>query len=151
MVFDILLPKPDNGITGLDTSLGPEELARWLGTITTRTVEVALPKFRAESEFSLKETLSQMGMPTAFSGQADFSGIDDRHDLTLSSVKHKAFVDVSEAGTEAAAATGVAVALVALHNPPRAIFHADHPFLFLIRDTRSGAILFEGRLMNPKP
>jgi len=89
-------------------------------------------------------------MPTAFTGRADFSGIDGRRDLLLSSVRHKAFVDVSEEGTEAAAATGVAVALIAMKMPPRTVFRADHPFLFLIRDTRSGAILFEGRLMNPK-
>ena len=116
--------------------------------ISSRPVEVAIPKFRAESEFSLKEALSQMGMPTAFTGRADFSGIDGRHDLAISGVQHKAFVDVSEEGTEAAAATGVAVALVAMKTPPRTVFRADHPFLFLIRDTRSGAILFTGRLMS---
>jgi len=150
VVFDIVLPKPPASIADLDAAIGPEELASWLGAIASRTVEVAVPKFRAEAEFSLKEALSQMGMPTAFTGRADFSGIDGRRDLLLSSVLHKAFVDVSEEGTEATAATGVAVALVAMKMPPRTVFRADHPFLFLIRDTRSGAILFEGRLMNPK-
>ncbi|HEY2015157.1 MAG TPA: serpin family protein [Bryobacteraceae bacterium] len=150
VVFDIVLPKQDGGIAELDRAFGPEDLATWLGAIHSRSVEVSLPKFRSESEFSLKDTLAQMGMPTAFTNRADFSGIDDRRDLMLSSVKHKAFVEVSEEGTEAAAATGVAVALVAMHNPPRTVFRADHPFLFLIRDTHSGTILFTGRLMNPK-
>lgn len=150
VVFDIVLPKSQTGISDLDTAIGPEELASWLGAISARPVEVAIPKFRAESEFSLKEALSQLGMPTAFSGRADFSGIDGRQDLALSAVEHKAFVDVSEEGTEAAAATGVGIALVAMKMPPRTVFRADHPFLFLIRDTRSGAILFMGRLMTPK-
>ncbi|SPF56216.1 Proteinase inhibitor I4 serpin [Candidatus Sulfopaludibacter sp. SbA4] len=151
VVFDVVLPKADAGIGDVDTTIDPGKLAEWLGAIHPRTVEVALPKFRAESAFSLKETLAQMGMRSAFTGQADFSGIDGRRDLALSRVEHKAFVDVSEEGTEAAAATGVAVALVAMKSPPRTVFRADHPFLFLIRDTRSGTILFDGRLMNPKP
>ena len=150
VVFDVVLPKADAGIGDVDTTIDPGKLAEWLGAIHPRTVEVALPKFRAESQFSLKETLAQMGMHSAFTGQADFSGIDGRRDLALSRVEHKAFVDVSEEGTEAAAATGVAVALVAMKSPPRTVFRADHPFLFLIRDSRSGTILFEGRLMNPK-
>jgi len=150
VVFDVVLPKSDTGIADLDTSIDPDKLAEWLGAIHPRTVEVALPKFRAESEFSLQEALSRMGMPTAFTSQADFSGIDGRRDLAISAVRHKAFVDVSEEGTEAAAATGVAVALVAMKTPQRTVFRADHPFLFLIRDTHSGAILFAGRLMNPK-
>ena len=104
VVFDILLPKPETGIADLDTALGPEELASWLGAIRSQTVEVALPKFRAESEFSLKETLSQLGMPTAFTSRADFSGIDGRRDLALSTVQHKAFVDVSRPEITPAAA-----------------------------------------------
>ena len=63
---------------------------------------------------------------------------------------HKAFVDVAEEGTEAAAATGVAVALASVRQPPETIFRADHPFVFLIRDTRTGLILFTGRLMDPR-
>jgi len=150
MVMDIVLPKSDNGIADLDGAINPAELATWLGSVSSRSVEVSLPKFRAESEFSLKDALSRMGMSTAFSAQADFSGIDGRKDLMLSTVRHKAFVDVSEEGTEAAAATGIGVALVSMPVTPRTIFRADHPFLFLIRDTHSRAILFAGRLVNPK-
>jgi len=88
-----------------------------------------------------------MGMPTAFTTAADFSGIDGRRDLAISQVVHKAFIDVSEEGTEARRGTGVGVSLTAF-TPP-AIFRADHPFLFLIRDTTSGAILFAGRYEKP--
>jgi len=96
----------------------------------------------------LRDALSAMGMGGAFSSAADFSGIDGRRDLAISEVMHKAFIDVSEEGTEAAAATGMAVSLTAF--APAATFRADHPFLFLIRDTGSGAILFAGRFEQPK-
>ena len=112
-------------------------------------MEIAIPKFRAESEFSLRDVLSRLGMADAFSGSADFSGIDDRRDLYLSEVVHKAFVDVSEEGTEAAAATGATVKFVAMLQEPRTVFRADHPFAFLIRDAGSGVILFGGRLAKP--
>ena len=87
-------------------------------------------------------------MPSAFTRAADFSGIDGRRDLAISQVAHKAYIDVSEAGTEAAAATGIAVSLTAYAEP--AVFRADRPFLFFLRDTAAGAVLFAGRLENPK-
>jgi serpin B len=92
-----------------------------------------------------------MGMPTAFTDKADFSGIDPKRGLAISEVVHKAFVDVSEQGTEAAAATGIPMRATAMLRPePAVVFRADHPFLFLIRDTPSGVILFIGRLMDPR-
>ena len=113
-------------------------------------MQVSLPKFRAESQFSIRKALSAMGMPAAFTDKADFSGIDPKGGLAISEVFHKAFVDVSEQGTEAAAATGIAVHATAMRMPEQAIvFRADHPFLFLIRDARTGVVLFIGRLMNP--
>src|SRR5262249_2777742 len=147
IAFDVILPKMDDGIAAFDATIDPARLAEWLGAVQTRTVEVALPKFKAESEFSLAKTLSRMGMPSAFSGDSDFPGIDGRKDLAISAVTHKAFVDVTEEGTEAAAATGIAVTRIAAVVSQRTVFRADHPFLFLIRDTKSGAILFEGRVM----
>jgi serpin B len=149
--FDILLPKTVAGLPGLEKSLTPESLAGWLGNLATRNVQVSLPKFRVESEFSLRKGLSAMGMPTAFTSKADFSGIDPKRGLEISAVVHKAFVDVSEHGTEAAAATGIAVRATAMRMPePAVVFRADHPFLFLIRDTRTGVMLFIGRLTNPQ-
>lgn len=148
LAWDVLLPKVGDGLSDLESSLTPENLAAWLADLSNRSVDVMLPKFRAESGFSLRQTLSRMGMPAAF-GDADFSGIDGRRDLALSDVVHKAFVDVSEEGTEAAAATGSVAVLVSAVIPESIAFRADHPFLFLIRDTRTGLILFTGRLQNP--
>ena len=149
IAFDVLLPKASNTLGDLENALASETLQAWLGKLQTRNVQVMLPKFRAESEFSLRQALSAMGMPAAFTNRADFSGIDGKRDLNISEVMHKAFVDVSEQGTEAAAATGIAVRAAAMRiGEPPVVFRADHPFLFLIRDTRSGVVLFIGRLEN---
>jgi serpin B len=147
LAFDIWLPRPG---APLD-SPSPERIAAWTGALRVRDVKVSIPRFRIEADFSLGETLSAMGMPSAFTNAADFSGIDGRRDLRIASVVHKAFVDVAEEGTEAAAATGIGVAMVSMRVDPDPVFRADRPFVFLIRDTRSGVVLFTGRLMNPKP
>ncbi len=148
MVFDVLLPRQDSGLPALEKSMTATQIADWMKGVQRRQVQVAVPKFRVESEFSLKSTLSALGMRKAFTGAADFSGIDGKQDLSVSAVKHKAYVDVSEEGTEAAAATGTMVSLVAMQRP-KPVFRADHPFAFFIRDTESGAILFAGRVMKP--
>jgi serpin B len=151
IAFDVLLPTTLTGLPNLEKSLTPANLAAWLGHLTIRNVQVSLPKFRAESGFSLRKTLSTMGMPTSFTDKADFSGIDPQRNFAISEVVHKAFVDVSEQGTEAAAATGISMHATAMRAPePAVIFRADHPFLFLIRDTRTGVVLFIGRLTNPR-
>lgn len=151
IAFDVLLPKTRTGLPDLEKSLTAEKLAGWVGALPFREVQVSLPKFRVEAGFSLAKTLAAMGMPTAFTSRADFSGISAKGELSISQVVHKAFVDVSERGTEAAAATGIGMSLTAMRVPePPVVFRADHPFLFLIRDTRSGAVLFIGRLMSPK-
>jgi serpin B len=151
IAFDLLLPRTLSGLPGLEKSLTLETLSGWLGKLTTRNVQVSLPKFRAESAFSLREVLSTMGMPTAFTDKADFSGIDPKRGVAISAVVHKAFVDVSEQGTEAAAATGITMRTTAMPMPEQAVvFRADHPFIFLIRDTRTEVVLFIGRLMTPR-
>src|ERR1039458_8984552 len=151
LAFDVLLPKTLTGFPDLEKSLTLENLTGWLGNLTTRNVQVSLPKFRAESEFSLHNALSTMGMPTAFTDKADFSDIDPKRGLAISEVVHKAFIDVSEQGTEAAAATGITMRATAMRMPEQAVvFRADHPFIFLIRDTSTGVILFIGHLMNPR-
>jgi serpin B len=149
--FDVILPRTLRGLPGLENSLTLETLTGCLGNLTTHNVQVSLPKFRAESEFSLRKALSTMGMPTAFTDKADFSGIDPKRGVALSEAVHKAYVDVSEQGTEAAAATGITMRPAAIRMPEQAVvFRADHPFIFLIRDTRTGVVLFIGRLMNPR-
>jgi serpin B len=150
LAFDVLLPKKDAPADTLENGLNPERLSGWLGSLANRSVQVALPKFRIEYGTSLVPVLQALGMRSAFSPTADFSGIDDRRDLQISQVVHKAYIDVSEAGTEAAAATGLGVALVAMVRTEVPVFRADRPFLFQIRDTRSGLVLFTGRVMDPK-
>src|ERR1700691_742913 len=147
--FDILLPKANDGLAELERSIKPETLSAWFSALSSRKVEAAIPKFRAESSFSLRDTLSRMGMADAFGTTADFSGIDGRRDLLVANVVHKAFVEVSEEGTEAAAATGITMRPMAMRRQEQTVFRADHPFAFFIRDTSSGAILFEGRLVQP--
>lgn len=150
MAFDVFLPKNTSGLSDLQKSFSVEFLDRSFSSLVSRRVQVSLPKFRAESDFSLGKELSQMGMPKAFSRAADFSGINRSGQLAVSDVFHKAFVDVSEEGTEAAAATGIGIKAMALQRPESpVIFRADHPFIFLIRDTRTGVVLFIGRLTNP--
>jgi len=142
-----LLPKQPDGLAEFEKLLSAAKLVDLLHKMRETEVIMSLPKFKLTSEFGLKETLSTMGMQLAFSSSADFSGMDGKRDLFLSAVIHKAFVDVNEEGTEAAAATGVAVKALAMRVKP--IFRADHPFLFLIQDQQSGSILFLGRLANP--
>ncbi len=108
-------------------------------------VMVQLPRFKIESTFRLSDTLAAMGMPLAFSYQADLSGMDGSHQLFIGAVVHKAFVEVNEEGTEAAAATAIGIRATSM--PP--MFEANHPFLFLIRENSSGTILFIGRVANP--
>ena len=115
-----------------------------------RDVTLNMPRFKYESEFALKETLEQMGMPDAFESSADFSGITDEIPLKISDVFHKAFVSVDEKGTEAAAATAVMGMLLGARDPLEPItVTLDRPFIFLIRDEPTGTMLFLGRVMDP--
>ncbi|HET6441808.1 MAG TPA: serpin family protein [Phycisphaerae bacterium] len=144
----VLLPKAKDGLAALEASLSADKVAEWVGKLHRREVQVALPRFKTTAEFSLKDTLVAMGMAAAFGGDADFSGMTGAKDLFISAVVHKAFVDVNEEGTEAAAATAVVMGRAAMPEPAP-VFCADHPFLFLIRDTKTGAILFFGRILDP--
>jgi serpin B len=139
---------PDEGqFTSFEPGLDAAKLESILNGLQGGAVELTLPKFKIESSFSLPETLKKMGMVDAFSGDADFSGMDGRRDLFISAVVHNAFVSVDEQGTEAAAATGIAMATAAMMNPP--VVRVDRPFLFFIYDRGSGTVLFAGRVMNP--
>jgi serpin B len=146
----VLLPKQPQGLTELENALSAENLAQWLDVLHPQEVEVYLPRFTMTAEFDLSAMLSGMGMADAFSrGVADFSAIDGTRDLFISSVVHKAFIDVNEEGTEAAAATGAVISLTSLPPPP-VVFRADHPFVFLIREKQTGAVLFIGRVADPQ-
>ncbi|MBW2149525.1 MAG: serpin family protein [Deltaproteobacteria bacterium] len=144
----ILLPQSGR-FEEFESSMTLSRLNTILNNFETRNVQLKMPKFTYESSsISLTDILARMGMPVAFTQAADFSGIDGTRNLSISDVIHKAFVSVDEAGTEAAAATAVIVGLTAAPLPPIE-FTVDRPFIFLIRDIETGAILFMGRILNP--
>lgn len=144
----VLLPTAADGLDDLDKSLSASRIAHLQARLWAHKVEVYLPKFRLETSFSMKDTLEGMGMKLPFSDAADFSGMDGRKDLHLSAVVHKAFVEVNEKGTEAAAATGSIFGFSAARPEPVVVFRADHPFVFMICDNRDGGILFLGRVTD---
>ena len=148
----VILPKERFGLADVEKTLSAAQVAAWVSRIENQEVKVTVPKFKATSAFSLRKTLSSLGMPLVFAWPgADLSGMNGgREALFLQDALHQAFVAVDEEGTEAAAATGAAMPACAPPRRPPPEFIADHPFLFLIRDTRSGCILFMGRLANPK-
>ena len=143
----VILPK-DNKMSTLESSFTADNLELWKNSMTEKEVKIYLPKFKFETKYFMKPTLSDMGMPTAFSSNADFSGLDGTKDLIISNVIHQAFVEVNEEGTEAAAATAVVVGETSMPEPTP-IFKADHPFIFIIQEKSTGAILFLGKVMDP--
>lgn len=144
----ILLPRKVNGLAALERTLSAQKVTALIGKLQQREVIVSVPKFKLTRSFGLGPTLRAMGMEDAFTGAADFSGMNGQKDLFISAVVHKAFVDVNEEGTEAAAATAVVMRTVSVRPRPP-VFRADRPFLFIIRHEKTGAILFIGRLVDP--
>lgn len=149
LAFDILLPREGATLRQVESDVAQGKLSAWLGGLKDTNVKAAVPRFNIAYEAKLRPALEAMGMRAAFRNSADFSGIDDKRDLKVSQVVHKAWVDVTEEGAEAAAATGGTMALVSMRIPSEPVFRADRPFVFLIRDTKTGLILFVGRLLNP--
>jgi len=143
----ILLPEAGK-FEAFEEELQAQQVSDIISGLQPTEVALTMPRFEFDSEFSLKDTLADMGMPIAFSGAADFSGMTGKRELLISDVVHKAFVAVDEAGTEAAAATAVIMELTAVPEPPVEVT-IDHPFIFLIRDIETDAILFVGRVLNP--
>ncbi|NXC49286.1 SPB10 protein, partial [Penelope pileata] len=151
----ILLPDDiKDGTTGLEQlerELTYEKLSQWADSkkMTVTLVDLHLPKFVLEEKYNLRDTLSSMGMPTAFTINADLSGIGGKRDLAISKVIHQSFVAVDEKGTEAAAATAVIVDITSLPISNVLKFKVDHPFHFFIRHNKSKSILFFGRCCYP--
>ena len=143
----ILLPQTDN-FKSFEGSLDYQRVDTIIKGLEYQRVSLTMPKFEFESAFRLKETLSALGMPVAFSGGADFSGMTGNRDFFIGDVVHKAFVSVDEAGTEAAAATAV---IMPTAMPPGELVEVtvNRPFIFLIRDIETGSIVFIGRVVNP--
>ncbi|MDP6047555.1 MAG: serpin family protein, partial [Phycisphaerae bacterium] len=146
-------PTPDaaNGLAMLEKQLTTANLALWLGELDRtgkRTIWLYLPRFKLETDYDLVAPCKKLGMKDAFGRKADFSGMGwPEGKLWISQIKHKAFVEVNEEGTEAAAATAVEVTTESAEIYP--MFRADHPFIYLIRDNKTGSILFMGRMANP--
>jgi len=148
MSMVVLLPESET-FADFEAGLDAQQLNAVLEKMSSVKVDLYLPKFTTESAFALSKTLREMGMSDAFSMSANFSGMTGTDDLFISEVLHKAFVDVDEEGTEAAAATAVimeAKGMAVMEEP--VVMRADHPFIFLIRD-KTGTILFMGRVLNP--
>jgi serpin B len=145
----IFLPDEDR-FEEFEAALDSELITDTLDNLTPTQVELSLPKFKVESTFSLNEALAALGMPDAFDAdKADFSGMTGQPDLFISSVVHKAFVDVNEAGTEAAAATAVIMELKAMPSESVTL-KINRPFIFAIIDRETGTILFMGRVLDPR-
>jgi serpin B len=138
---------PDQ-LDAFEAALDSQRVNSIIQSLQRGEVALTMPRFQFDSSFSLKSKLAEMGMPVAFNSQADFSGMDGKRDLSITDVIHKAFVSVDEAGTEAAAATGVIIGATAMPLEPVTIT-LDRPFIFLIRDNPTGTILFVGRVVNP--
>jgi serpin B len=144
----MLVIVPDD-LAAFEKTLDGASLAAIVDGLATRHVsDLGLPKFGTESKVELKKVLSAMGMPTAFTDRADFSGISTEEPLLIDAVIHQANIDVDENGTEAAAATAVVARAASLPSDAVTLM-VDHPFLFALRDKDTGAVLFLGRITEP--
>ena len=153
MSMIVVLPQKIDGLASLEKDLSTEKLEEWLteiDSVSAQDTELYLPKFKFETGYNLVPACSALGMKDAFdtAGAADFSGMGwPKGKLWISQIKHKAFVEVNEEGTEAAAATAVEMATKSISMDP--VFRADHPFIFIIRENATGSILFMGRVADP--
>ena len=144
----VILPKDNNGFDVLKKEISLDLYNKINSGLVSKKVKLWLPRFKTTSDFELSDVLKQMGMMEAFSDKADFSGMTGNKDLKISKVIHKAFVEVNEAGTEAAAATAVVMRVKSMPvKQPE--FKADHPFLFIIKENTNNSILFAGNIYDP--
>ena len=147
-------PKPA-ALAKIEASIAPETLEKWTNALATARVNVTFPRFTFRSGGVMNGTLQELGMKTAFTEKADFTGIADPQAtagerLYINQVFHETYVAVDELGTEAAAATGATMRTTSMISGPEIDFKADHPFLFVIHDAKHGRVLFAGRVANPK-
>ncbi len=144
----ILLPSLEY-LDEFEQNLTAQKLSKYKDEMQETELDLYLPKFKMETKYSMVKDLSELGMPTAFTDQADFTKLSAEHgdELYITQVIHQAFVEVNEEGTEAAAATGVAVGIEMVEIKP--VFKADHPFIFFIQDKETQQILFMGKVVDP--
>ncbi len=150
----VLLPEAVDGLASLEKMLTPASLQEWIGKLKQRPVNVFLPKVKLDADYDMKEPLMGLGMVRAFRTTAQFDGMSDKRNprLFIGAVLHKAFLDIDERGTEAAAATAVVMPTApATERPPSFVptFRADRPFVLLIYDREDDNVLFLGRMLKP--
>jgi serine protease inhibitor len=143
----VLLPKAEKSVNDIINVLTPENWTNWMNGFNKTDLVLSLPRFKFEYDIQLKDALTAMGMGIAFSYAADFTGINKDGGLYIDYVRHKSFVEVNEEGTEAAAATVVAIKETAMLEN---IMYVNHPFIFAIREKSTGAVVFLGRVANPE-
>ncbi len=144
----IFLPK-DFDINSIDEYMNYEKFKEIRESMRKEEIDIYIPKFKMETKYLLNTYLENMGIKDAFSEiKADFSGITRQKELFISRALHKAFIEVNEEGTEAAAATGIVMEITAVRK--RKVFRADHPFIFLIYEKKTENIIFFGRILNPE-
>lgn len=141
-----IVPGPNKSLADIESQLSAAKLDEWTSKMNEEEVEVSLPKFKVETDLSLKSSLQKLGMDRMFDN-ADLTGISGEADLTVTDVFHKAFVNVDEVGTEFAAATGAVIGLESMSYTPQ--FKADKPFMYMVRDNETGTILCTGRVTDP--
>jgi serine protease inhibitor len=148
----VFLPKENSTLADFHQSLNAQNWGDWMSRFKQMKGDISLPKFKVEYETTLKGILSSLGMGTAFDEHADFSAmLKPPAKAFISEVKHKAFAEVNEEGTEAAAVTSVEMRTTSLGPPPRTFrMDVDHPFFFAIRDNQTGAVLFMGSIAEPQ-
>jgi serpin B len=148
----VLLPKENVDLADIVSSIDNDKLTNWINSMYETELDIYLPKFKVETDnYIINDYLKNLGMEKAFiADEADFSGLTGLNELFISKVVHKAFIEVNEEGTEAAAATAVIMARSSINGGgSRVIFEADHPFMYLIRHKETGTILFTGIVSSP--
>ncbi len=146
--FMLLVPKKRFDILSVEQHFDHDVYQEYLEKMQQTRVDLSMPKFKMSRTYSLAEPLQKLGMVLPFTSNADFSGMTDQTKLMIDKVLHKTYIDVNEEGTEAAAATAITMVKTSLVTN-KAKVNADHPFLFLIKDNKTNAILFMGRIMDP--
>jgi serine protease inhibitor len=146
-VMDILLPDENDGINKILPSVTDASFSGWLEQMREKKTDVFIPRFKYGFKKKLKDILSDMGMGIAFTDLADFDNITEDDELMINDVTHQAFIETNEEGTEAAAATVVDIVLRSAPEP--VVFRADHPFIYIIRETTTNSIIFMGVVADP--
>ena len=147
----VFLPETGRTLDEIINKLDKENWETWMESFQeTQSVDIKLPKLKYEYEITLNDVLTEMGMGIAFTGAADFTGINRGGGLNIDYVKHKTFIEVNEEGTEAAAVTVVAIERTSAGGPEKVPFYVNRPFMYAITEKSTGAVLFMGTVKNPQ-